>query len=278
MDESFKGTPGIQIMQRDYIYEKDLSTLHEELGQGNYSQSTFSIPFEVGLDYSISDRVNFRIAHSWHYTFSDYIDNVSSKDAIGIKGDKMPDMFTFSYFSVHFDLFSEDKIIRFRKMFEDVDFKDYEMLDDEDNDIVKDIFDKCPGTPYGVTVDSLGCPLDGDNDGVFDYLDKEPNTLAGAMVDENGVEINPDILAGRTNVEGINRRDVEIFLLMHKAQSKGTRRSSIPIPPKFKELDSDGDKYISFDELLKAIDGFFDFSSDLKSKDLYELQDFFFEQ
>ena len=43
-------------------------------------------------------------------------------------------------------------------------------------------------------------------------------------------------------------------------------------------LDSDADGYISFDELLKAIDLYFDFQVDLKIEELRELNDFFFSQ
>jgi len=52
----------------------------------------------------------------------------------------------------------------------------------------------------------------------------------------------------------------------------------MPIPGKFKAVDADGDGYISFDELVKAINDFFDSSSTLTSKDINELQEFFFEQ
>jgi hypothetical protein len=272
------GTSGSTILQRDYVYEKDLRSMNR-YGLGNYSQSTFAIPIDVGIDYAITDRINLRVGNSWHFTFSDLIDNVSSKNKTDLKGDKKNDSFTFTYFSVHFDLFSDAKSITYKKMFEDVTGKvDYDMMGDEDNDGILDMIDKCFNTPFGVAVDSVGCPLDKDKDGVYDYLDKEPNTRLGAMVDENGVEINRDALAEKLNVDAINRKDVETFILMHKAQSKGTRQSNVPIPPKFKSTDINGDKYISFDELLKAIDDFFDFSSDLKTQDIYELQDFFFEQ
>jgi hypothetical protein len=273
-DESSIGS----TMQRDYNYETDLRGLNR-YGLSDYSQNTFAIPFDVGIDYTITDRINLRIGHSWHYTFSDLIDNVSSKNTKGIKGDKQNDMFTFSYFTVHFDLFSEARIIKYRKMFEDVTGGvDYDMMGDEDQDLIPDMLDKCFNTPFGVPVDSTGCPLDTDKDGVYDYQDQEPGTPLGAIVDENGVTVNQDELAKKVSVEGINRRDVETFLLIHKAQSIGTRKSNIPIPAKFKKVDTDGDNSISFDELLKSIDDFFDFSSDLKTQDLYELQDFFFEQ
>lgn len=49
---------------------------------------------------------------------------------------------------------------------------------DADNDGVADRLDKCPGTPVGVAVDKMGCPLDRDKDGVADYLDACPD-IAG---------------------------------------------------------------------------------------------------
>jgi len=57
---------------------------------------------------------------------------------------------------------------------------------DTDGDGVYDYLDKCPGTPKGVKVDSSGCPLDTDGDGVYDYLDKCPGTPKTAKVDADG--------------------------------------------------------------------------------------------
>ena len=57
---------------------------------------------------------------------------------------------------------------------------------DSDGDGVYDDIDKCPNTPKGAQVDSVGCPLDSDGDGVFDYQDKCPNTPKGARVDLRG--------------------------------------------------------------------------------------------
>ena len=57
---------------------------------------------------------------------------------------------------------------------------------DSDGDGVTDDLDQCPGTPRGVQVDSVGCPLDGDNDGVADYLDQCPNTPPGVKVNASG--------------------------------------------------------------------------------------------
>jgi hypothetical protein len=264
------------IIHRDYTYETDLRSLDQnELG--SYSQNTFAIPFDIGVDFKVSERINLRIANSLHYTFTDNIDDVSSKGTRR-KGDKMNDWYTYSYLSLHMDLFSSPKEITQKLLAAEIDNFDYAMFSDEDNDGVVDLIDRCPVTPPGVPVDTFGCPFDKDKDGVYDYMDKELNTSLGAMVDENGVKIKADDYATRLNIQGITRKEVEAFLMMRRAQNRMKGRSSMPIPAKFKSVDSDGDGYISFDELVKAINDLFDSSSTLTIKDIYELQDFFFEQ
>ncbi|CBV42397.1 OmpA family protein [Halomonas elongata] len=57
---------------------------------------------------------------------------------------------------------------------------------DSDGDGVPDDKDQCPGTPAGVAVDAVGCPLDSDGDGVPDYQDQCPGTPAGAEVNALG--------------------------------------------------------------------------------------------
>ncbi len=62
------------------------------------------------------------------------------------------------------------------------------VLSDTDGDGIADQFDKCPGTPSGVAVDSHGCPMDTDGDGVPDYLDKQLITPTECQpVDADGV-------------------------------------------------------------------------------------------
>ena len=57
---------------------------------------------------------------------------------------------------------------------------------DSDGDGISDDKDRCPGTPPGVAVDMLGCPLDSDKDGVPDYKDQCPDTPRGTRVDARG--------------------------------------------------------------------------------------------
>ena len=58
---------------------------------------------------------------------------------------------------------------------------------DSDRDGVLDSADNCPGTPYGVEVNSKGCPLDDDGDGVPNYKDNCPDTTdRAARIDSDG--------------------------------------------------------------------------------------------
>ena len=57
---------------------------------------------------------------------------------------------------------------------------------DDDNDGVANMSDKCPGTPVNAPVDELGCALDSDADSIADYRDQCPDTVKGTDVDTNG--------------------------------------------------------------------------------------------
>lgn len=268
-----------KIMVRDNNYESDLRDL-DLYGLGSYTQSSFAVPVDAGVDFAVSNRVTMRLGYSLHYTFTDNIDNISSKGK-GITGNSQNDMFSYSYVSFHFDLFTSDKIITVDKMFADLEGVDYSMFEDSDEDGVIDRLDNCPNTPPNIETDSVGCPFDDDKDGVPNYADKDLHSSAKAIVDDNGVEIDAEKLAEKlSSQQAISRSEVESFLMMQRARTRyNIGKSSIPIPQRYKRLDKDKDSYISFDELLDAIDEFFDDSPDLKtSKDIYELNDFFFAQ
>jgi len=65
---------------------------------------------------------------------------------------------------------------------------------DSDGDGIPDLTDRCAGTPFGVTVDRFGCPLDSDGDGVYDGLDDCPETPPSAVrtVDIHGCAVDAD--------------------------------------------------------------------------------------
>ena len=252
-----------EILYRDYVYETDLRLReNSEFGLGTYKQHSLGIPAGAGLLFRIHDRAFFSLGITYHYTFTDYLDNVAF-EGTSIQGKKGNDGYVYSHIGVNFDLFSDPSTLFF---------------DDEDGDFVLDVSDHCPGTPYGVAVDTLGCPLDGDSDGIPDYLDKEPGTQSGAWVDDNGVTVTEDDFYASLEVRNhpMPRNEVEAYLSTVMSEYRVGR--SAEIPEKFVSLDTDGDGYISFDELLISIDQYFDYKLDLSLEEIRELNDFFFSQ
>ncbi|MCK4920641.1 MAG: hypothetical protein KAS71_06320 [Bacteroidales bacterium] len=265
------------ILYRDYTYETDLRQRESiEFGLGTYSKNTLAIPLNLGLKMKVSDRISLKLGTSLHYSFTDFLDNVSSEGS-HVVGNKGNDMLVFNYLSIDLDLFSEPKTVIIEKMFAEMEF-DAVMFDDEDGDFILDAVDECPGTPYGVVTDTLGCPLDDDADGIPNYLDKELLSYPGVWVDEEGVTINEeDYLENllKRN-EAMNRGDLIAYLeIIGKTYEK---KSIEGIPDKFKNLDINGDEYISFEELLQGIDNYFDQKLTLSVEDIYELNNFFFGQ
>ena len=189
------------------------------------------------------------------------------------------DKYLFTYTSFFYDLWSDPESILVEQLFLDVtDFMDFsDLTADEDNDMVLDFSDECPNTPFGVQTDTVGCPFDDDGDGVPNYLDKELNTPAGVFVDKNGVTMSEeDLIAMLDWSLALNREDA--FKTGTYRMNKYAGIDNLTIPEKFKFVDYDGDGYVSFFELLQAIDEYFDYNSPLSSSDLQDLNDFFFAQ
>jgi len=265
------------IIPRSYAFDTDLRR-QNRTGLGDYSQFALTIPVELGVDFRVSPRVTMRAATSLNYAFTDLIDDLSSRsERPEYVGRRRGSMFTFSYLSLQFDFFSTDGIEVTELLFADLEM-DLIMYNDEDGDGVPDGWDLCPGTPWGVPVDEDGCPLDSDGDGVPDYLDLEPNSRPGAIVDERGVEMTEEMMLESLDMQSIRRSEVEAFMIMQRAQRRTRRAEPLPIPQNLRHVDVNNDGYISYDELMRAINEFFDGNSTLTPSDLRELNEFFFEQ
>jgi len=266
-----------KILHRDFSYESDLRKL-DLYGKGNYTENAFAFPIDAGLDFHVSRRVTVRLGHSMHFTTTDNLDNLAGTDnttAMGnAGGNSKKDNFSFSYITFHLDLFSSPQTKTVEKMYANLDDFDYAFYDDEDKDGVFDGWDKCPGTPAGVAVDSLGCPFDRDKDGVPDYRDKEPDSPIDVAVDHDGKAITDSVINSFLAQEAIPHKEAYLYW---KAAAE-THHGKVEIPEKFKFIDTDHDGYLSFEEVLQAIDAFFDYKNNLTQQDLYELEDFFFAQ
>lgn len=263
------------LMSRDFDYETPLRK--SDWGLGQYTQYGFMIPLDFGIDMQLSNRLMIRLGHSFTYTLTDAVDHVSYKNTTGRIGKKGNDMYNFTYVTFHLDLFSSAKMLKINRLFLDQEF-DPMLMGDEDNDGWPDAMDECPATPLGVATDSAGCPLDSDDDGIYDHLDKEQFSRPGAYVNNEGIEITEEELIALLNHSmAVGRNEIDLYLRRSEAYG-GRRGTGVTIPDKFKLIDTDKDNYISFDEMLKEIDRYFDFQSGLTANDIYELNSFFFSQ
>ncbi len=269
------------IIKRDYVVDTDLRGERDVWGYtADYSQNSLAIPIDIGLDFIVSDRFKVRLGTSLHYTFTDYLDHLAPNNILGLEANSRNDIFTYTYATIHLDLFSEAKQIEVRKLFVDVDY-DMALLEDLDNDGVMDWLDECLDTPMNLVTDSTGCPVDDDNDGVPNYLDLELDTPPGAYVNKDGVQISEEeLIALLDNSSAVPRKDIDLYIrkIDDITYSKYYGISNLDIPDKFRVVDLNGDGYISFDEVLDTIDGFFEFDSELTTEDIYELNEFFFAQ
>jgi hypothetical protein len=270
LSESAANEPLSVVIKRDYKYETQLKD-----SAVNYARNTFYIPVGIGAKFQMGFRTSLRVGVTYNLCMSDYIDNHKSggNDSwasanVGV--------------NIHFGKKPKDA-------YSNVDFNAVDNSD-TDGDGVKDLEDKCLGTPKGIKVDGKGCPDDKDDDGVFDYMDKELTTKKGAKVDGNGVTINEEELAKRQlawdslaveRSEGFNNAPSLTYLKEVEAKAKANQNKTgktSAIPAEFIEADYNKDGIISASEITKAIDGFFEGENSFNVEKINKLIDYFFEQ
>jgi len=180
-------------LYRDYTYESDLRELNLD-GYAKYPERTFAFPVEVGANFKLGERVDFRVSTAMHFTLTDLVDNVTSESIGSRSGTKGNDKFLYTSFSLVYDLtFGNEG--RGGKGGPDGDWMDLYAQDtsDYDQDGVGDLADLCAKTPLDARpVDEFGCPLDQDKDGVSDNKDDELDTPENAPVNEKGVALTDE--------------------------------------------------------------------------------------
>jgi hypothetical protein len=178
-------------LTRDYTYESDLREANLD-NLGKYGERSWAIPVGAGALLHINDRLDFKIGTTLHFTFTDNIDNISSKGEGVRQGDSKNDRFLMSSFSLNYRLF--DKKDKELPIEEDINYLASDP-DDEDGDGVLDMADFSPFTPKGESVDLRGIPLDDDKDLIVNYKDDEIQSTMGSIVNANGVQYTDTMMA-----------------------------------------------------------------------------------
>lgn len=184
-------------IQRDYNFETDVREYRrDELGY--YNNFSMAVPVTAGVGLNITRAWDVRFMATYYFTFTNYIDGVT-EDLQGVnQGNSSNDNFLYlgaqATFSINrFGAVPKSKKEKEYKHLDDTPFE-LDLMVDSDGDGVLDLYDKCPDTPEGVSVDEKGCPKDSDGDGIPDYLDDEPNTPYGMPVDSAGVALSDDAI------------------------------------------------------------------------------------
>lgn len=189
----------------DGVYETDAENERDRRSGKIFSNKTIKVSpsFGIGAQIRLSKRINIaledRVSFAWD---DDLLDG--QRWAHQIQGDPVHSNQNdgINYFSLglNFNLGNKNKNVEPLYWLNPLDHAYNELsyprhmmlpdpiLPDSDGDGITDQFDKCPGTPAGIAVDSHGCPMDTDGDGVPDDRDKQLITPTECQpVDADGV-------------------------------------------------------------------------------------------
>ncbi len=206
------------FLVRDYTYETDVREQNLD-GFGKYAERSFAVPVGAGLLMQLTDKVDLKIGTVVHFSFTDYLDGVTSASAGPRVGTSMNDNFLFTSFSLRYNLTGPAETVDStgKDPFSDVDYYAIEQWD-YDKDGVIDLKDSCAGTPLGVEVDLKGCPIDEDADLTPNYRDKELGTSLGTYTDEVGVGLTDSLIQMRWDM--YNDSTGELFAQHETIKSK----------------------------------------------------------
>ena len=91
------------IINPDTYYEADYRNLNFD-NVSKYPRSAFSVPVGLVLEGNLNRGFCARAGATFHYTFTDYLDNITVNSIGSRKGNAAPDKFLFSYIGIIYNL------------------------------------------------------------------------------------------------------------------------------------------------------------------------------
>ncbi len=91
------------IIDRDYIYETNYCNLNLD-NVSSYPKSAIGIPLGLSAEANLNNGFTLRAGAVFHYTFTDYIDNITVNSVGSRKGNAATDKFLFSYIGIIYNL------------------------------------------------------------------------------------------------------------------------------------------------------------------------------
>jgi OOP family OmpA-OmpF porin len=166
----------------------------------NYTGFAGVVTLGLGVQYNVNETVGIRLQSALNYTFNDVWDGEPFTYGPH-KVKKLEDLYMFHSVGV---------VINLPYSIFETGPRAPKVLKDSDGDGVPDKYDRCPNTPKGWEVDSVGCPYDTDGDGVYDPMDSCVNVPGlkefDGCPDSDGDGI-PDHLDKCPDIPGVPEND-----------------------------------------------------------------------
>jgi hypothetical protein len=91
------------VISRDYKYETSYRNLDID-NVGKIPSFTVGLPVGLSAEIRFKNDVAVRLGALYHYTFSDYLDNITANSVGSRKGDKTTDKFLYTYAGIYYTL------------------------------------------------------------------------------------------------------------------------------------------------------------------------------
>ncbi len=103
LPETYTDQSNASIIKRDYKYETNYRNLDID-NVGKVPQFSFSVPLGLSAEFKFNNGIAIRAGAVYHYTFTDYLDNITAKSIGSRKGNSATDKFLFTNISVFYCL------------------------------------------------------------------------------------------------------------------------------------------------------------------------------
>lgn len=103
LPETYTDQSNANIIKRDYKFETNYRNLDID-NIGKVPQFGFSVPLSISAEFKLNNGIAIRACAVYHYTFTDYLDNITSKSISSRKGNSAPDKFLYTNISVFYCL------------------------------------------------------------------------------------------------------------------------------------------------------------------------------
>ena len=103
LPETYESQDKATIIKRDNKYETNYRNLDID-NVGKVPQFGFAVPLGLSAEFKFNNGIAIRAGAVYHYTFTDYLDNITAKSIGSRKGNAATDKFLFTHISVCYSL------------------------------------------------------------------------------------------------------------------------------------------------------------------------------